>query len=196
MKQQSIMQSVLKDEWEVLPQVLKDHYQINSNYDEGYLTIEYPKFMQPVLNILSVMGVLINKKGENLDTTVSKQMMHKMQIWKRKINFENGQTVQFDSQWQYHNNNQLIEFVNPFLGLKMKAYIIKDRLHYEGICYLLKLGGIMIPIPEWLLLGHTTIEEQAIDKQSFKMDFKLTHPLFGELYRYKGVFTTKLDMKG
>ncbi len=42
----------------------------------------------------------------------------------------------------------------------------------------------MLPIPEWLVLRHTTIVEEAIDETRFVMDLLLTRPLLGEMFRY------------
>jgi hypothetical protein len=42
-------------------------------------------------------------------------------------------------------------------------------------------------MPQWLL-GYTTIKEEAIDEAHFKMDFRLTHPLWGQVFRYSGTF--------
>ncbi len=58
--------------------------------------------------------------------------------------------------------------------------------------YILKLGRLLIPIPEALVLGHTTIEEIGVDEEHFTMDFRLTHPLFGQIYRYSGRFRTEV----
>ena len=46
-----------------------------------------------------------------------------------------------------------------------------------------------IPIPEWLALGHSEIVETAVNDSEFDMVFTLTHPLFGEIYRYWGRFS-------
>ncbi|MBP6036674.1 MAG: DUF4166 domain-containing protein [Azonexus sp.] len=40
----------------------------------------------------------------------------------------------------------------------------------------------------WPSVGHTTIVEEALDATRFAMDFRLTHPLFGEVFRYSGEF--------
>ena len=62
------------------------------------------------------------------------------------------------------------------------------KLHYTGRYFVAKLGPVKLPIPEWLLLGHTTITETALDDDRFAMDFRLIHPLFGQIYRYAGTF--------
>jgi len=69
---------------------------------------------------------------------------------------------------------------------------VKDnQLHYEGRNYVLKLAKWQISVPEWLILGHTRIVEQALDEDHFSMDFHLTHPVFGRIFRYAGKFYTQ-----
>ncbi|HLO61611.1 MAG TPA: DUF4166 domain-containing protein, partial [Azonexus sp.] len=109
--------------------------------------------------------------------------------WQRQIRFADGETVRFDSIWESAENNTLIEYVNPVLGLQMRPYVVADRLHYHGVRFVTRLGRWRLPIPEWLALGHTTIVEQALDDTRFAMDFRLSHPLFGEVFRYSGEFT-------
>jgi hypothetical protein len=60
----------------------------------------------------------------------------------------------------------------------------------------IQLFGRQLRLPEGLLLGHTEIEERAIDGESFAMDFRLIHPLFGQIYRYSGVFSTSRQQTG
>jgi hypothetical protein len=82
----------------------------------------------------------------------------------------------------------LIEYVNSVLGLQMAACLKDGQLHYRGVRFVAKLGALRLPIPEWLALGHTTIVEEAVDENHFVMDFRLTHPLFGQVFRYSGKF--------
>lgn len=58
----------------------------------------------------------------------------------------------------------------------MAPYVEDGNLCYRGVKYVVKLGRILIPIPEWLVLGHTTIKEVALDDTHFAMDYCLTHP--------------------
>lgn len=50
----------------------------------------------------------------------------------------------------------------------------------------------LLTLPEWIALGHTTIVEEALDDSHFAMDFRLTHPLFGQVFRYAGKFSTQV----
>lgn len=188
MNNQSLMQKTLGDQWKQLPPVLKSHYQHNSNSDIGYLNIEYPIYMHPYLTFLHLFGALINRRGKNLPTTVEKHMQGHIQFWKRTISFPGNTTILFNSFWIYHRKNELIEFINPFIGLRMTVHVENDKLYYEGRHFVVKIGKLLIPIPEWLLLGHTTITEAAFSDDEFEMDFTLKHPLFGIIFRYSGKF--------
>lgn len=190
MKESSLMQQVLGDQWRHLPPALKAHYALNENTDVGYLSIEYPSYMQWYLNILKLFGALINQQGNEVPTEVQKKMLGGTQYWHRTIRFADKQPVTFKSRWQYYGPNELIEYVNPVMGLRMKVIIKGSELHYQGVCMVLRLAKWYIPIPEWLFLGHTTIVETALDDKRFKMDFKMTHPLVGCMFRYYGKFQT------
>lgn len=184
----SLMQQALGEQWSQLPPALQAHYQSGTNRDAGTLDIDYPNFMQPVLNALRLLGVLINRRGAAMVTTVEKHMDGTVQRWQRTIIPVEGKQILFNSYWVYVGGNELIEFVSPLLGLKMAVEIDETILRYEGRHYVLKIGKLLLPVPEWLLLGHLTVVETALDENNFAMDFTLVHPVFGQLYRYAGKF--------
>lgn len=188
MNNKSLMQIALGDQWQELPPALKAHYQSNANSDIGQMDIEYPIYMKPYLTLLRLFGALINRRGKNIPTTVEKHMKGDIQYWKRTIRFTQDKIILFKSFWVNDGSNELIEYVNPFLGLRMSVHIENNELHYEGRNFVVKLGNLLIPIPEWLVLGHTTIIETALNDNEFKMDFKLSHPIFGTVFRYSGKF--------
>lgn len=185
------MQQALGDQWEQLPEPLRAHYQSRANVDVGALDIEYPRAMQPWLNLLHRVGALINRDDKAVPTTVEKRMQGSVQYWHRRTQFPDGRTVEFRSHWVHTGGNRIIEYVNPVLGLCMAVHVSEGKLYYEGKYFVLKLGKLRLPIPEWLLLGHTTIEEQGVDDTHFAMDFRLRHPLLGQICRYSGIFRTE-----
>ena len=184
----SLMQRALGADWDRLPPALQTHYQVGTTIDTGHLNVEYPRFMQPFLSILSVFGALVNRRGGDVATVVNKRVVGDRQYWRRTLTYPDGKVVYFNSFWVSAENGQVIEFVNPVLGLQMAPFVKAGRLHYRGVRFVAKLGSLLLPIPEWLVLGHTTIVEEAIDETRFAMDFRLTHPLFGEVFRYSGEF--------
>lgn len=187
----NLMQQALGEQWQQLSPALQAHYQSKNNTDIGVLDVEYPGWMQWYLNFLRLLGALVNRHANNIPTTVEKSMQGETQYWKRTLRFTDGKVIVFKSYWVSGGNNKLIEYVNPLLGLCMVVQVNDGQLVYQGQYYVVKLGWFQLPLPEWLILGHTTIVETALDEKHFAMDFRLRHPWFGQLFRYAGKFTTE-----
>lgn len=184
----SLMEQALGADWAELPPALQAHYRFGTTIDTGRMEIEYPRFMQPFLSVLRLFGALVNRSGGDVATVVKKRVVGERQYWRRTLTYLDGKEIHFNSFWVSAGDGQLIEFVNPVLGLQMAPYVTGGRLHYRGVRFVAKLGPLMLSIPEWLALGHTTIVEEAVDDIHFAMDFRLTHPLLGEVFRYSGEF--------
>lgn len=192
MSNQSLMQTLLGEEqWQALPLALQAHYQHGENTDKGTLDIEYPRFMQPYLTLMHLFGALINQRGKAIPTTVAKWVENDRYYWHRRLHFPDGKTVVFNSHWVHAGGNELIEYVNRFIGIRMAVSLQDEQLHYAGKHYVIKLGRWLLPLPEWLILGHTTIVETALNDEDFAMDFRLQHPLLGRVFRYAGTFCTE-----
>lgn len=193
MKQKSFMQQALGEQWQQLPVSLQRHYQNDAsgkNQAQGHLDIDYPGFMQFPLTVLRLMGALVNRQGKNIPTLVNRTFIDEREYWHRIISFPDGHKIHFKSLFTYAGNNELIEYINPYLGLKMAVTVEGDRLIYQGKGYVLKLGKWKIPIHESLALGHVSIVETGVSEQKFAMDFRLVHPLLGQIFSYAGVFVT------
>lgn len=184
----SLMQAALGADWDKLPTALQMHYRFGTTVDIGHMDIEYPRFMQPCLSVLHAIGALVDRRGRAVATVVEKRVVGDRQYWRRSLTYSDGLVQRFNSFWVTAGDNQLIEFVNPLLGLQMAPRVEDGRLHYRGVQFVVKLGRWLLPIPEWLVLGRTSIVEEALDDTHFAMDFRVTHPLFGEVFRYSGKF--------
>lgn len=187
----SLMHQALGSDWERLPAPLKAHYQFGPNVDLGHMDIEFPLWIKPYLWLLHKLGALLAKSGSQIPTRVEKHVVADRQYWRRTMRFPDGAEIRFDSFWVPGKNNHLIEFVNPVMGLEMAPRLEGDELHYDGVRYVIKLGPLTFGLPEWLVLGHTTIVERKHGEDGFAMDFRLTHPLAGQVFRYSGIFTTQ-----
>ena len=191
MNNMSITQRALGQAWDTLPAALKSHYQFGDNYDEGWLSIDYPGYLQPLFSLLHyTMGVLVNRRGNNVPTRVGKRMRDGMLHFARTLRFVDGKVVLFNSRWEHDEGNRLIEFVTPFLGLRMKVWVDGGKLYYESCSYVFQLGTWQLSIPEWLMLGKAYIIESALDDQHFALDFRVQHPLLGKIFGYTGKFST------
>lgn len=188
----SLMQHALGSDWNKLPPALQAHYRPGATTETGHMDIEFPLFMLPILQVLRLLGALVRRRGTGVATTVDKRTIGHRQYWQRTMRYPAGQALRFNSVWVLAEHGQVIEFVNPFLGLRMAPYVVGDQLHYRGICFVVKLGPVQLSVPEWMALGHTTIREVALDDSHFAMDFRLTHPLLGQVFRYAGTFATEV----
>ncbi|BCB26682.1 hypothetical protein SKTS_15680 [Sulfurimicrobium lacus] len=186
----SVMQRALGPAWTALPPALKNHYQHAEHYDEGRLDIDYPGYLHPFFILLNSFGALVDRRGSNVPTRVEKKMRGDNQYWARTIRFPDGKVVIFNSRWVHEAGNRLIEFVNPFLGLRMAVRVESGELHYESINYVFQLWSLRLSIPEWLMLGKASIVESALDERRFVMDFRLRQPLLGQIFSYSGQFST------
>ena len=63
---------------------------------------------------------------------VEKSVVGDRQYWRRTITYPDGRVLTFDSFWVVAGGNQVIEFVNPLLGLQMAARVVGGQLHYCG----------------------------------------------------------------
>ncbi|MDY0106523.1 MAG: DUF4166 domain-containing protein, partial [Giesbergeria sp.] len=174
--------------WAQLPPGLQAHYRPGTSIDAGHMDVEFPGFMRPLLWGLGWLGALVRRPGRGIHTTVEKVVSGPRQHWRRTLRYADGQVARFDSYWVHAGANQLIEYVNPWLGLQMAVQVQDGRLLYHGVRYVIRLGRVLLPLPEWLALGHTTIVEWGTGPRHFAMDFRLTHPLLGQVFRYSGTF--------
>ncbi len=195
MSNSSPIQKALGEHWQQLPPALQSHHQNDTNSDRGNLDIDYPLYMHPYLTFLHFFGALIDRRCRHIYTIVEKHMCGDVQFWKRIIHFPDNKKIYFKSYWVYDHKNELTEFINTFIGLRMAVYTRNNKLFFKGRHFVLKIAKIVIPIPQWLILGSTTIVETAINETEFEMDFRLTHPLFGEVYRYSGQFKNMRNFK-
>lgn len=184
----SLMQQALGDAWDQLPQSLRAHHLAGTTRDIGHMDVEYPTCMQPVLFLLSHLGALVRRRGKAVQTRVEKSVVGERQHWRRTLRYADGQTLRFDSVWEPGQDGHIVEFVNSWLGLQMQPFVVGEQLHYRGVRFVARVGRWAVHIPEWLALGHTVIVERAVDEHNFAMDFRMTHPVFGQVFRYSGTF--------
>lgn len=183
-----LMQQSLGPAWHRLPLALQAHYRHGPSVETGHLDIAFPALMRPVLWMVSRLGALLHRTGRAVPTQVEKFMSGPRLQWRRTLRWPDGRVLRFDSAWELQPNGHVIEFVNPWLGLQMQPFVVGRQLHYRGVRFILRFGRRTLGIPEWMALGHTTIAEEAIDDRHFTMDFRMTHPVLGQVFRYSGCF--------
>ena len=183
-----LLQQALGQDWECLPPALRLHYRPGTRVESGYMDIQFPCWAQPVFRLLGLFGILLDKAGTGVYTVVKRECVDDREHWQRIIHYPDGIQRSFCTHWELTPDKEIIEFVNPFLGLTLSPQLESGSLVYRSTGYVLRLGNVQWSIPGWLSLGEARIEERAIDERYFEMDFHLHHPMFGEIFRYAGRF--------
>lgn len=190
----SLMQKVLGSDWELLPPVIQRHYQIvepeQAIVVSGKMTIDYPRWLTPMVKVLRLCGGLVDLKGENLAVEVKKwQSDNALSLyWQRQIQDAQGNQCVFASRMMWSKERGLVEFIKFGFGIRLKMSVEQGKLIYRSNGHVLKLGKFMLPIPDVFALGHAFISEEAIDADSFRLHFEIVHPLWGRTYFYGGIF--------
>ncbi|MCU7857793.1 MAG: DUF4166 domain-containing protein, partial [Candidatus Thiodiazotropha sp. (ex Lucinoma borealis)] len=139
-----------------------------------------------------LFGALVPYKGKNIPTEVRNWTTNEnseAMFWNRILHFPDKSPIIFRSRMEHINNNEIIEYVKYGMGIRMLISEHDAVLKFIGIGYLWKIGPITLSIPNWMMLGDAVITEKAISEKMFKMDFKITHPLFGRTFSYHGDFS-------
>ncbi len=191
-----LMHQVLGADWHQLPPVIQRHYQLDNKLQTesivtGIMQIRYPLLIKPVLVIARLLGALIDLQGSNMQVSVRKWVTRDSEIlhWKRTIKAPNGQSTIFASRMEYQQPNQLIEYVGCGFGIRLQLSVEDGCLVYRSVGHLCKTPWFTVPIADVLFLGHAVITETALSDTEFELDFSIRHPLWGETYRYGGVFS-------
>jgi hypothetical protein len=191
----SLMQRVLGDDWAALPPVIQRHYQITTPQQAitvtGNMAIDYPNWLTPVIKLLRLFGALVDLKGEHLPVQVKKwrQTDPSVLYWQRHIqDADNGKQCVFASRMAWQQDHELIESVGMGFGIRLRLSVEQGKLVYQSRGHLLQLGPLALPIPDSLLLGHALITERALTEDTFQLDFRIVHPLWGKTYYYGGIF--------
>ena len=196
MNDEPLFKRVLGADWDKLSPVIRKHYDLHEGGIShctvtGNMEIDYPLLLTPLIKLIHVLGGLVDIKGKQVATQVEKQVKTDSPFlyWRRSLQTDDGRQTVFASKMIYYGENELIEFIGFGFGLRLKISQNKGDLIYQSNGHLLKLFGICIPIPDWLVLGHAYITEHALTDNSFQLRFVISHPLWGETYRYGGVFS-------
>jgi len=186
----SLLERALGEDWSRLAPTLKAHYPSGPTHERGEMTVEFPPAMRAPWWCLSRWGALVDRRGEGIRAEVRRFPQAGRERWQRTLRYPDGAVRRFDSVWELTPRGHIVEFVNPYLGLELAPWLEGEGLRYRSVAYVLRLGRRQLALPRWLTPGQASIVERAVDAEHYAMDFRLVHPLFGQVFRYSGVFAT------
>lgn len=193
---QPIFKSIFGPSWNALPPVMHKHY-ANRPYSrdiiisEGVMDVSLPPIARLLSPLFRVFGTLVPYAANSIPVTVRFCSEEDSSAFRfdRQFLFPGKQPYYFRSRMVQIKGNDIIEFMRFGLGWRMHYLWDGKKVILQHQGYVLKLLGILIPLPLSWLVGKGYAEEEALSEDSFRMQMYLTHPLFGKIFEYKGVFT-------
>lgn len=193
----SIMKKALGEEWELLDDIVKQHYEmapgtsssmtIHGSMDKVFHSNIAKLFLLPG----RIFGALVPYRGSDISTEVKNWTRNdntKAMFWHRTLQFPGKPLTEFRSRMEYSNGDEIIEYVKYGLGIRMHMSVDDGALVFTSAGYVWDIGLARIPIPTWAILGDSKIVERAVSENEFYIDFNMVHPLFGRTFGYSGNF--------
>lgn len=163
-----IFKPIFQDSWDDLPRVMHKHYANRPFCDdvsivEGKLDVMCKWFLKPFFHLLG---------------TVPPYTQNNVPV-----------TVKFQSRMFHRGGSEIMELMQ--FGICWHSNYGWDgtnvTLTHKG--YSLRIGKRNIRLPVTFLIGRGDAIERPIDDTSFSMGVTLTHPIFGKIYGYAGIFS-------
>ena len=192
-----VMQRALGAGWERLAPVVRRHYaltvdgtahaSIRGVMDEVHHNLP----ALPLLWIWRLFGALVMHRGRRVPVTVRNWVeggSPAVMRWHRTFHFPGQAPSTFRSTMEHVAGEEIVEVVRFGLGIRMAMSESGGAMVYEGRGYRWRVGRFTLNLPEWLILGHGRIVEEAIDETRFRIVFEMCHPLWGRTFAYSGEF--------
>jgi hypothetical protein len=187
--------NVFGDSWDDLPIVMKKHY-VNRPYSkdraivEGTLDIMCAGPIKLLAPLFWLMGNIPPRNENGVAVTVyfDSDENSKAFHFNRIFYFKNRKPYHFRSRMVPVTDNEIIELMRFGFGWRMNYCWEDNRVKLKHKGYVFNLFGYLIPMPLTFFIGEGNAEEVAIDDNTFAMDVRITHSLWGEIYGYKGQF--------
>lgn len=197
-----VFQAVLGADWSKLGPVIRRHYFLRPRSRDA-ITVAGTMdevWHSPLARVLLVpfgrlFGGIVPYRGTAVPIEVhytarpGDATIH----WDRVFRFPGRRPFHFRSYMEPQSPGRVIEFVRFGLGIRLHVTAEDGALVFRDQGYVWRLFGRDIPLPMGLLFGRATVEERPADDHNFTMRLVMTHPVFGDLFRYQGRFALPVD---
>ncbi len=200
-----VIERALGERWNKLDTIIKLHYGLTPGcetqlYLRGTMReVYHSKIGKLFLLPGRLFGALVPYKGKQIPTEVRNWTTsdnHQAMYWHRQLFFPNRSPAIFRSRMEHILDDEIVEYVNYGLGIRLKTFTRNNALHFRSLGYIWKLGPLTLSIPNWLILGDAEIVEKAISDNELFVDFNMVHPLFGRTFAYSGSFSIEKVVEG
>ena len=185
----------LGEDFRKLHAVVRRHYSEPAVKLDGVMDSVH---VNPVIRPLSLLSYLLfgaplPRGGEDVKFTVHSHLDGSGTMHWRRIFFANPSFPRdaiFVSHMVFSGDHRIIETTR--LGLGFEASLSVDRvggLVYEARNYVIGVPflGLLVRVPTWLSpFGGGRTTETGEDNDNFRVEFEMTHPIFGRTVGYSG----------
>jgi hypothetical protein len=110
------------------------------------------------------------------------------QSWTRIYARKHGFPQVIHSSKRFAGPTGLEEYVGFGISMALRLEVANDALWFRSVGYLLRLGGLKLPLPAWLTPGDLTVTHSDLGGGTFRFALEIIHPRFGWLIRQPAVF--------
>lgn len=195
LKEEPTFKSIFGESWDKLPPVMKKHY-ANHPYSNQVTTVEgtldvYCKppliWLSPLMKLLGQIPAF-NEKNIPVTVRFESDSNSKAFHFHRCFNLAGGTRYIFHSRMLQISGNEVVEIMRFGLAWKLEYSWDGDKVLLKHKGYALKAFGHLVPLPLTILLGAGNAVEYPVDDNTFDMEVNIAHPIWGDMYGYKGRF--------
>lgn len=195
LSKKAIFADVFAGAWPLLPSVMHKHYANRPFTDDvttviGRLDVSCSGSIKLFAPLFWLMRGIppYNEKDVEVRVDFASDKHSKAFYFDRVFNFSTRPSYHFRSHMLQVKDNEMVEIMRSGLGWRMQVVWQDDKVKLQHKGYVLSVFGLVLPLPLTWLMGQGNAEETAIDENNFSMQVQITHPLWGQIYEYKGQF--------
>ncbi|MDP2204901.1 MAG: DUF4166 domain-containing protein [Alphaproteobacteria bacterium] len=197
-----VLKNIFGDDWHKLPRVFHRHYACRAGTDdtavcEGVLDIRTSWLGRLLAPLFYLSGTLVPYAGTNIRAKVTFESAQKSgrsgMAFDRVFYFPGRKPYRFRSFLQPTGGNQITETTRLGLGWRAAFVWTGEKIDMQHRGYSLMFFGKALPFPAEWLIGRSHASETAIDDDRFAMTMDITHPLWGHVLGYSGIFSMTKD---
>jgi len=126
--------------------------------------------------------------GVPMIVTVTEDAATGGQIWTRICARRRGFPQVIHSSKRFAGPTGLEEYVGYGVSMALRICVEHEALLFRSAGYALQVGGLRLPLPEWLTPGDLTVTHSDLGGGAFRFTLEIVHPRFGRLVRQSAVF--------
>ncbi len=116
---------------------------------------------------------------------------HGGMVWDRYYHHRNGKIVRVQSTKRIDVQHGLAEHIGAGLGMALTLSEENGALIFTSNHYFWQWGKTRWRLPEALTPGKTIVRQIAIDDKQFIFELDVQHPLLGQMYYQRGIFSAQ-----